>query len=97
MSEEQEVKKAFGIQKLYVKDLSFESPTSPQSFGVKKWEPEIDLKLSNSQRHLEGDLYEVVLVITATVKQQDNTAFLVEVHQAGLFSIVGFEEAEKKY
>ena len=97
MSKEQEVKKVFAIQKLYVKDASFESPNAPQSFGFKKWEPEIDLKMTNSQSYLEGDLHEVVLVITATAKLQDKTAFLVEVHQAGVFSIAGFEEAEKKY
>ena len=97
MSEEQITKKNFAIQKLYVKDTSFESPTAPQSFKFKQWEPKIDLNLTNNQSHVEGDLYEVVLVITATVTHQDATAFLVEIHQAGLFSIAGFDDEEKKY
>ena len=49
MSEQQEAVKQFAIQKLYVKDVSFESPSSPQSFSFKKWEPKIDLNLSNNQ------------------------------------------------
>lgn len=97
MSEEQEIKKQFGIQKLYVKDVSFESPSTPNSFSFKKWDPKIDLNLTNSQRHLEGDLYEVVLSITATVSHQETTAFLAEVQQAGLVAMTGFDEDEKKY
>ena len=97
MSEEQETKKQFAIQKLYVKDASFESPDSPKSFSSKKWDPKIDLNLTNTQRHLEGDLYEVVLCITATVTHEESTSFLVEVQQAGLVAITGFDEAETKY
>jgi preprotein translocase subunit SecB len=97
MSENQESKKQFSIQKLYVKDVSFESPGSPGSFSFKQWEPKIDLNLSNQQHKLEGPLYEVVLTATATVTQQDATAFLVEVHQAGIFSIEGFNDEETRY
>ena len=97
MSENQETSKQFAIQKLYVKDASFESPDSPQSFSFKKWDPKIDLNLTNSLKNIEGDLYEVVLCVTVTVSQDDKTVFLVEVHQAGLVAISGFDEDEKKY
>ncbi len=97
MSEKQENKKQFSIQKLYVKDVSFESPGSPQSFSFKQWKPSIDLNVGNRQQHLEGNLYEIVLTITATVTHKDSTAFLVEIHQAGLFGIDGFGEEEKKF
>ncbi len=97
MSQEQEIKKQFSIQKLYVKDVSFESPGAPKSFTFDKWEPKIELNLSNEQQHIDGDLYEVVLRITATVSHADSTAFLVEVHQAGLFALAGFEDDEKGY
>lgn len=97
MSEEQDTKKQFAIQKLYVKDASFESPGSPNTFSFKQWEPKIDLNLTNNQRHLEGDLYEAVLSITATVSHEDTTAFLVEVQQAAVVAMSGFEEEEKKY
>lgn len=97
MSEEQETSKQFAIQKLYVKDASFESPATPESFGFKNWKPKIDLNLTNSQRRIEGDIYEAVLCITATVSHEDSTAFLVEVQQAALVTIVGFDEEETKY
>lgn len=97
MSEAQETNKQFAIQKLYVKDASFESPDSPESFSFKKWDPKIDLNLTNSLKNVGGDLHEVVLCVTVTVSQDDKTLFLVEVHQAGLVAISGFDEAEKKY
>jgi len=97
MSQEPENKKQFAIQKLYIKDASFESPGAPQTFTFGKWEPKIELNLSNEQKHLEGDLHEVVLRVTATVNHNDSTAFLVEVQQAGVFLIAGFGDDEKKY
>ena len=97
MSQEQETKKQFSIQKLYVKDVSFESPGAPKTFTFDNWEPKIELNLSNQQQQVDGDLYEVVLIITATVSHEETTAFLVEVQQGGLFVISGFEEDEKKY
>ena len=97
MSESSEQKKQFSIQKLYVKDASFESPGTPHSFSFKKWDPKIDLNLSNTQTHVDGDIYEAVLCVTATVSLEETTAFLVEVHYAGLFGLSGFDEAERKY
>ncbi len=97
MNETSEVQKHFSIQKLYVKDASFESPASPQSFKFQEWNPKIDLNLTNNQKHFEGNVYEVVLSITVTVSQEDTTAYLVEVHQAGLFEIGGFDDDQKNY
>jgi len=97
MNESTETKQQFAIKKLYVKDVSFESPTSPRSFSYQKWEPKIDLNLTNKQTHIEADIYEAVLSVTATISIEDETAFLVEVHQAGLFQIAGFEDEQKSY
>ena len=97
MNDKQEATKQFAIQKLYVRDVSFESPGAPETFSFSNWEPKIDLNLTNDQKHLEGDVYEVVINVTVTVSQADKTAFLVEVQQAGLFVIAGFEEQERKY
>ena len=97
MNEPIETKQQFAIKKLYVKDVSFESPSSPKSFSYKKWDPKIDLNLTNKQTHIDADIYEAVLSITATVSIEDETAFLVEVHQAGLFQISGFEDEQKSY
>jgi preprotein translocase subunit SecB len=97
MTESSAAPKQFSIQKLYLKDASFESPDTPQSFRFTKWEPKIDLNLTNTQTHIEGDVFEAVLCVTATIKLEEKTAFLIEVHFAGLFSISGFDETEQKY
>jgi len=83
----------FAIQKIYVKDISFEAPNSPQVF-LEKWEPDVSLQLSNSGTVLNGNIHEVVLTITVTAKVKDKTAYLVEVHQAGIFDIAGYDPAQ---
>lgn len=97
MSESSEQQKQFSIQKLYVKDASFESPGTPHSFSFRKWDPKIDLNLTNTHRHIDGDMYEAVLCVTATVSLEEKTVFLVEVQYAGLFGLAGFDETERKY
>ena len=97
MAEEQAPQNLFSIQKLYVKDLSFESPDSPKAFRYTKWEPNVELNLNNAHSVIEENLYEAVLTVTATVTQDDKVAFLVEVQQAGLFAIAGFNENDHKY
>ncbi|MGQ0658827.1 MAG: protein-export chaperone SecB [Chromatiales bacterium] len=80
-----------GIQKIYVKDLSYEAPGTPQVFR-EEWKPGVDIQLANKATPLGNDLYEVVLAVTVTVRSGEKTAFLVEVHQAGIFNIGGFPE-----
>ena len=89
--------KQFSIQKLYLKDASFESPDAPHSFRFSKWEPKIDLNLTNTHKHIDGDIFEAILCLTATVKLEEKTAFLIEVQFAGLFAISGFDEKEQQY
>jgi preprotein translocase subunit SecB len=94
MAEEQQVpEKQFSIQKIYTKDLSFETPSSPKIF-TEKWEPTVDLNLSSQIQALESSLFEVALTITITVKSIDTIAYLVEVSQAGIFTLSGFTEEE---
>ena len=76
----------FSIEKIYVKDLSFETPNSPGIFQ-KKWEPMVNMDLANSATSLNQDYYEVVLSITVTVTFEKETVYLVEVQQAGIFKI----------
>jgi len=97
MADEQDPQPQFSIQKIYVKDVSFESPDTPKAFSFTKWEPKIDLNLNNAHTSIDENLYEAVLTITATVKHEEKTAFLVEVHQAGIFAVVGFNENDGKY
>jgi preprotein translocase subunit SecB len=84
----------FGIVRIYLKDVSFETPNSPAIF-TPEFRPEVNLQLNTSVSQLEGDLFEVVLHLTVTSKQGDKTGFLVEVQQAGIFEIKGFDEAQK--
>ncbi len=86
--------KQFAIQKLYVKDVSFETPNSPDIFRA-QWEPEVEFNLSSNANPLaEENLFEVVLTVTVTVKLGERTAYLVEVAQAGIFAIQGFGQEE---
>lgn len=81
------------IQNIYLKDLSFEAPHSPHIFR-EQWNPEVEFNLQNEHQKLAEGVYEATLSITATVKNGEKTAFLIEVVQAGIFTIQGFTEEE---
>lgn len=85
--------KQFSIQKIYVKDMSFETPNSPGIF-TQDWKPEINLELNTQGSKVTDGVHEVVLSLTVTAKLGGNTAYLAEVKQAGIFSMQGFGEAE---
>jgi preprotein translocase subunit SecB len=78
----------FMIQRIYIKNLSFETTNTPAVFQ-QKWEPELNLDLNTSYKELDENTYEVELTVTATVNNEKATAFLVEVQQAGIFTIKG--------
>lgn len=86
----------FLIQRIYVKDASFETPHSPQIFQ-QKWEPDLNLDVSTESKPLEKNVYEVTLTLTATVKTNQMVAFLAEVKQAGIFTIQGTVEAQLEH
>lgn len=83
----------FVIQRIYVKDLSLEAPHSPQSFQ-EEWQPELNLQFTMNTRDVGENNHEVVLQITITAKSKDKTLFLVEVKQAGLFTLKGFTDQQ---
>lgn len=83
----------FAIQKIYVRDFSFESPNAPTVFGH-EWRPQVELNLHSDAKRVADDTYEVILRVTATVKVAEETAFLVEVQQAGIFRIIGLTEEQ---
>ncbi len=86
----------FNIQRIYTKDVSFESPNAPAMF-TKEWKPEVKLDLDTSTNTLEENVYEVVLSVTVTAKIADETAFLCEVQQAGIFAIGDMPEKNKAH
>ena len=76
----------FAIQRIYTKDISFETPNSPAIFQ-KEWKPEVQLDIDTKSNKLADDTYEVTLSLTVTAKVEEQTAFLAEVQQSGIFTI----------
>ena len=79
----------FEVQRIFVKDLSFESPNTPHTF-VEEWKPEVSLNLETKSNRIQDHLHEVILSVTATVTSSKKTAFLIEVHLSGVFMVKGF-------
>ncbi len=87
----------FELQKIYIKDVSFESPQSPKVFSDDvSWSPEISMDLNSESKAISENIYEVILRVTVTSKFEDKTVFLVEVKYAGIFTIANMEEAQLK-
>ncbi|MCK4587729.1 MAG: protein-export chaperone SecB [Gammaproteobacteria bacterium] len=86
----------FQLQKIFLKDTSFETPNSPDIF-TENWEPDVNIELQTAGKPLADGIHEVVLTVTVTTKVGDKTAYLVEVHQAGIFTMTGFNENERAH
>jgi preprotein translocase subunit SecB len=82
----------FSLDKLYVKDVSFEAPGAPQVFATElPGQPQLQMNLAQSVQRLGESVYEVQLGITVTCTSEDKTLYLAEVQQAGLFTLAGFD------
>ena len=88
-----EAQPQFVIQRVYTKDVSFETPNSPAIFQA-EWKPEIKLDLDTRSNKLGDNTFEVVLAVTVTATVEGQTAFLAEVQQAGIFTIGNLPEAQ---
>lgn len=89
-----EPKRALQLQRIYVKDISFESPGAPEIF-TQEWQPKMNVQLNNGARRLgEGNEYEVEVTVTLTAELNGKTAYLAEAKQAGIFTIIGIEGDE---
>jgi len=85
-------KPEIGVERLYVKDISFESPQAPGVFAG-AWEPQVKLDINTRFQQLEPNRHEVVLTITVNaLQEEEKTAFIIEVQQAGIFHITGLEK-----
>jgi len=82
------------IQKIYLKDASLESPRAPHVFTTKEWKPDVNLQVNTETESLDDNNYDVALTLTVTVKQTDEILYLVEVKQAGIFSLQGLEKEQ---
>ncbi len=85
------IRRVFMLQQLYIKDLSFEAPNTPEIFKESGIEPETELNIRNSHVVVGENLYEVVLHIKVHAQKADKTIFLLEMDQAGLFAINGYD------
>lgn len=86
----------FGLQKVYLKDTSFETPNSPEIF-TEEWKPDVNVELGTGGKLLGENVHEIVLTVTVTAKLGDKTAYLAEVHQAGVFTMAGFSDKEQAH
>lgn len=87
----------FALRQLYVKDISFESPNAPASFkGDFQGEPDVKLSLHSSHRQMGDGIYEVVLHVNVHATAKEKSLFLVEVEQAGLFELTGFDAEQAR-
>ena len=82
---------AFTVEKVYVKDVSFEAPGAPQVFN-EAGQPQLQMNLNQRVQRLNETAFEVVLGVTLTCTIGEKTAYLAEVQQAGVFGLSGFDE-----
>lgn len=90
---EQNEQPVFGIEKLYVKDLSLEVPNAPEVF-LEREAPQVQIQLNTGGRLVGDNVYEVVLTVTVTATLGEKTVFLVEVGQGGVFRIQNVPEEQ---
>ena len=81
------------LQRIYIKDMSFESPQAPTIF-LEQGNPQVKLDIGSAARKINEELFEVILTVTATATRDEKTVYLVEIQQAGAFAVVGIEGAD---
>lgn len=95
MSTPEENQTQFMLQRLYLKDASFEAPNIPEVF-LANWQPKVDLALQNNFQLLSPGVFEASISVTVTARVEEKIAFLVEIKQAGIFSLSGFPEDQEQ-
>lgn len=93
MSTEQQPQLA--LERIYTKDVSFEVPTA--EVFTKEWKPELDINLSSAAEKIDGTHFEVALKVVVTAKNAGETAFIVDITQAGIFLVDGVEDERLPY
>jgi len=91
MADNEEVQQQFGVQRIFVKDASFESPMGLAVFG-RPWQPKVNVDMNTKSEKVSDDSFEVVLTVTVTANLEEEAALLIEVQQAGVFLIKGLEQ-----
>ena len=83
----------FALKRIFLKDLSFELPMGAQAF-TRQWAPQVNQDIGTEVKKIDEEHYEVVLRLTITVLEEDKTAYLIEVQQAGVFMVKGLEQPQ---
>ncbi len=86
----------FGILRTYIKDLSFETPMGAKVF-TKAFQPQIKLDVNTKGSKFADSQHEIILTLTITATLEEETAFIIELQQAGLFNITGFPDDQMKH
>jgi preprotein translocase subunit SecB len=81
----------FTIQQIYIKDSSYEAPHTPAVFR-EEWKPEVKLDININNQKLEDEIYEIAIRLTVTAKKEEKVLFIVEIEQAGIFTLKGFDK-----
>jgi len=89
-AQQEQQQQQFVMQRIYVKDISFEAPQGAEAFK-KQWKPSLKQDINTSSVKLDDNNHEVTLTLTITAEIEEETVFLVEVKQAGIFFIDGLE------
>lgn len=89
----QEQQPGFGIEKIYVKDASLEIPNAPHVFTWRD-APQVSIELNSAAQKIDEAIFDVTLTVTVTSKVGENTAFLVQVAQAGIFQLHNIPESD---
>jgi len=92
-AEQKAAQPQFALQRIYVKDISFESPSAPEVFQA-AWKPQINMDLNTASNKVSDTQFEVTISLSITAKVDDKVAFIVEIQQAGIFHISGIEGAQ---
>jgi len=92
-AEQKAAQPQFALQRIYVKDISFESPNAPDVFQA-AWKPQINMDLNTASNKVSDTQFEVTISLSITAKVDEKVAFIVEVQQAGIFHISGIEGAQ---
>ena len=87
------VKTGLRIDRIYLRDVSFESPQAPGVFAS-EWKPQFTIELNTRADRLDDARFEVILMVNLEAKSDENTLFMVELQQAGIFHIEAANEEE---
>ncbi|GAB3674368.1 protein-export chaperone SecB [Salinisphaera aquimarina] len=90
-SDNGQAQRQVALQKIYVRDASIEVPDGPRVF-TEDYKPEVNVDLNTRIESLSAETHQVIVTVTVTAKQADRTAYIVEVQQAGVFQVEGFED-----